>query len=301
MIMILVYHHHHHLCVSKLILLLRPNLSVLLTCSLSLSTSLKFLCLASQASSSRHLTHLDFSLSLSVYWRLSSAAEADGETTKSERVSESTRTADPDRQAVRDCGSREIKGGEPSGEKKKKGWRRRKERRERGRVCGACDGWAGAQVWRRDQIKSLSRQQWTRDKVITFASLFTPPSSPSLLSPSLSLYLSQRESPSSLSTAGSRSSPGSDVKIHFSPAPCEPVKCVTRFDRFSHLQGDWRSETDIWRSNFFFKKCTLIITHISVDLNFCVFHASYLQSGHKFLERNVPAQWLHKWVGSWND
>lgn len=45
-------------------------------------------------------------------------------------------------------------------------------------LCSTCDGWALAQVWRRDQIKSLSRQQWTRDKVITF-----PPSRPPLSSP----------------------------------------------------------------------------------------------------------------------
>lgn len=80
------------------------------------------------------------------------------------------------------------KGGEQSGEKEgTEGWRRRKEH-EHGGVCSTCDGWALAQVWRRDQIKSLSRQQWTRDKVITFASL------PLLPPPPLSVYLPQCES-----------------------------------------------------------------------------------------------------------
>lgn len=51
--------------------------------------------------------------------------------------------------------------------------------------CSTCDGWASAQVWRHDQIKSLSRQQWTRDKVITFA-----PSSSPFPSPSTTLSLS---------------------------------------------------------------------------------------------------------------
>lgn len=51
--------------------------------------------------------------------------------------------------------------------------------------CSTCDGWALAQVWRRDQIKSLSRQQWTRDKVITFAPSFPlSPPSPLCLPPS---------------------------------------------------------------------------------------------------------------------
>lgn len=45
----------------------------------------------------------------------------------------------------------------------------RNGRMDDGGPCSTCDGWGLAQVWRRDQIKSLSRQQWTRDKVITLA------------------------------------------------------------------------------------------------------------------------------------
>lgn len=67
--------------------------------------------------------------------------------------------------------------------------------------CSTCDGWALAQVWRRDQIKSLSRQQWTRDKVITFAPSFplSPPSLSTTLSPTLSGLSSLELSASCLS------------------------------------------------------------------------------------------------------
>jgi len=60
------------------------------------------------------------------------------------------------------------------------GWREEEEE-----PCCACDGWAFAPLWRRKQIKSASRQQWTRDKVITFTRLL--PSSLCLLTPQWSV------------------------------------------------------------------------------------------------------------------
>lgn len=77
------------------------------------------------------------------------------------------------------------KGGVGQRKKGMEGWMDGEKSASEEGFCSTCDGWALAQVWRRDQIKSLSRQQWTRDKVITFASL-----PPSLLSPSTPLSLS---------------------------------------------------------------------------------------------------------------
>lgn len=102
-------------------------------------------------------------------------AERDGETVKERSQKEWDGESTLKTDLVRDRGRKEWKDGWMDGEKSasKEGF------------CSTCDGWALAQVWRRDQIKSLSRQQWTRDKVITFASL-----PPSLLSLSTSLSLS---------------------------------------------------------------------------------------------------------------
>lgn len=66
------------------------------------------------------------------------------------------------------------------------GWMEGRRAHAKEGSCSTCDGWALAQVWRRDQIKSLSRQQWTRDKVITFAPSL-PPSLPVSTTLSLSL------------------------------------------------------------------------------------------------------------------
>lgn len=50
---------------------------------------------------------------------------------------------------------------------------REEKKSKRQRSCHTCDGWAFAQVWRCNQIKSLSRQKRMRDKVI----ISDPPSS----------------------------------------------------------------------------------------------------------------------------
>lgn len=77
------------------------------------------------------------------------------------------------------------------------GWMEGRGERAMKGSCSTCDGWALAQVWRRDQIKSLSRQQWTGDKVITFPPSLPAPSPPS----SLCVYHPQSESQQSVLTS----------------------------------------------------------------------------------------------------